>query len=49
MDASSAHDGAAGSECGEHAETDGAKTGEDRMAGCVDGALGRPVSPPASG
>ncbi len=48
VNASSAYDGAARSECGEHAETDGVKTTEDWMSGCVDGALGRPASPPAS-
>ncbi|MGV9345690.1 hypothetical protein ACWDSD_12915 [Streptomyces spiralis] len=49
VNASSTYDGAASSECGEHAETDGVKITEDWMAGCVDGALGRPASPPASG
>ncbi|GGW62303.1 hypothetical protein GCM10010381_54280 [Streptomyces xantholiticus] len=40
--------GAAESECGEHAETDGVEPfppSQDWMAGCIDGALGRPASP----
>ncbi|MET9553146.1 hypothetical protein [Streptomyces sp. NPDC006645] len=40
--------GAAMSECGEHAETDGIRTTTAWTAGCVDGALGLPKSPPAS-
>lgn len=39
--------GAARSECGEHAQTDGVETNEDWMAGCVDGALRLPRNPPA--
>ncbi|WP_405795808.1 hypothetical protein [Streptomyces sp. NBC_01506] len=38
--------GAAASECGEHAETDGVKTNDLWTAGCVDGALGLPEAPP---
>ncbi|MFD3520849.1 hypothetical protein [Streptomyces sp. NPDC058653] len=38
--------GAATSECGEHAETDGVRTNDDWTAGCVDGALGLPRRPP---
>ncbi|MFI6083256.1 hypothetical protein ACIBBB_20135 [Streptomyces sp. NPDC051217] len=41
--------GAAESECGEHAETDGVETNADWMAGCVDGALRLPEAPPESG
>ncbi|MFC8825273.1 hypothetical protein ACFT9I_07940 [Streptomyces sp. NPDC057137] len=40
--------GAAQSECGEHAETDGVTTNDVWMAGCVDGALGLPKTPPDS-
>lgn len=39
--------GAARSECGEHAGTDGVETNESWMAGCVDGALRLPRNPPA--
>ncbi|MGW6512383.1 hypothetical protein ACWGCP_33540 [Streptomyces niveus] len=39
--------GAATSECGEHAETDGVETNESWMAGCVDGALRLPRNPSA--
>lgn len=39
--------GAARSECGEHAQTDGVETNEAWMAGCVDGALGLPEKAPA--
>ncbi|MET8570167.1 hypothetical protein [Streptomyces sp. NPDC004783] len=39
---------AADSECGEHAVTDGMEATKPWMAGCIDGALGRPASPPAS-
>lgn len=38
--------GAAESECGEHAETDGVETNEAWMSGCVDGALRLPKRPP---
>ncbi|MFE5841372.1 hypothetical protein ACFQ7N_06920 [Streptomyces niveus] len=39
--------GAARSECGEHAGTDGVETNKTWMAGCVDGALRLPRNPPA--
>ncbi|MFF2185744.1 hypothetical protein [Streptomyces sp. NPDC058155] len=38
--------GAAESECGEHAETDGVETNAAWMAGCVGGALRLPEAPP---
>lgn len=38
--------GAAESECGEHAETDGVETNAAWMAGCVDGALRLPKPRP---
>ena len=40
--------GAAKSECSEHADALGVKTSEKWMAGCIDGALGRPADPPKS-
>lgn len=39
--------GSARSECGEHAETDGVRTNELWMAGCVDGALRLPENAPS--
>ncbi|MFG2175497.1 hypothetical protein ACGFMO_29745 [Streptomyces niveus] len=39
--------GAATSECGEHAMTDGVETNKAWMTGCVDGALRLPRNPPA--
>jgi hypothetical protein len=38
--------GAAGLECADHAEALGVKTSPKWMAGCIDGALGRPAAPP---
>ncbi|KIF74950.1 hypothetical protein QR77_15275 [Streptomyces sp. 150FB] len=40
--------GAAKSECDEHAEALEVETSQQWMAGCVDGALGRPAAPPTS-
>ncbi|MET4925343.1 hypothetical protein P3L51_23805 [Streptomyces sp. PSRA5] len=46
--ADASNTGAARSECGEHAGTDGVETNARWMAGCVDGALGLPKAPPDS-
>ncbi|MEU1183143.1 hypothetical protein ABZ464_36995 [Streptomyces sp. NPDC005820] len=40
--------GAAGAECVEHAEALDVETSQNWMAGCIDGALGRPAAPPTS-